>query len=178
MSQLNRVRRLANVLYYVTAGVMGVVAMTLAGVWVVAPPAVAEFQAQFPGLTISPELSGGAYVAVIVVSLLPGLIWLWVLDRMRRLFACYRDGEVMTDQPARHIQRLGQGFLCLGAVQFVSAPLLSVLLTSANGAGERSLSVGLNTEMMGFFIAAGLMTLIGWVMRDVSAVKAENEAFV
>jgi ABC-type transport system involved in cytochrome bd biosynthesis fused ATPase/permease subunit len=40
------------------------------------------------------------------------------------------------------------------------------------------LSIGLDQGTLGFLMAAGLLTVIGWAMREAAAVKAENAAFV
>ena len=70
------------------------------------------------------------------------------------------------------------GFLALAIVPFVLIPVQSVLLSWANPAGQRSLTVSLSTAMLGFALAAGLLIVIGWAMRDASDVAAENRAFV
>jgi hypothetical protein len=36
----------------------------------------------------------------------------------------------------------------------------------------------LDQGTLGFLMAAGLLTVIGWAMREAAAVKAENAAFV
>jgi len=36
----------------------------------------------------------------------------------------------------------------------------------------------LDQGTLGFLLAAGLLTVIGWAMREAAAVKAENEGFV
>ena len=48
----------------------------------------------------------------------------------------------------------------------------------AQTAPERTLSIGLDSGTLGFLMAAGLLTVIGWAMREAAAVKAENAGFV
>jgi hypothetical protein len=116
--------------------------------------------------------------ASVIVGLFPMAVWVWTLDQMRRLFGCYKAGAVLTDQSAVYIQRIGMGFMGVALIEMILVPIQSVILTWANPAGERAVSVGLHSDMLGFLIAAGLMTVIGWAMREAARAAAENEAFV
>jgi len=95
---------------------------------------------------------------------------------MVRLFAAYRDGEVLSVGNAETILRIGRNFLMVAAFT-VLVPTLQVLILSWR-AGQRMLSIGLDQGTLGFLLAAGLLTVIGWAMREAAAVKAENEGFV
>lgn len=178
MSQSNRVRQFAGYLYVAVIFVMGFVAIgTVVGLFANMPTA-ASLQQQFPHLAVSADIPQHFIVASVVAGIVPVLVWLWTLDQMRRLFACYKVGAVLTDQSARFIQRIGLGFMAVALVQIVMIPVQSLILTFANPAGERSISVGLNSDMLGFLIAAGLMTVIGWAMGEAAAAAQENQAFV
>ena len=74
------------------------------------------------------------------------------------------------------ILTIGRALLAVAAFT-IAVPTLHALILSWN-APQRVLSIALDSGTLGFAIAAGLLTVIGWAMREAAAVKAENAAFV
>jgi hypothetical protein len=95
---------------------------------------------------------------------------------MGSLFNRYRRGEILSDGSADDILRIGRAML-LVAIATVLVPTLQLLALSWNGS-SRVLSIGIDGGTLGFLLSAGLLTVIGWVMREAARVKAENEGFV
>jgi mannose/fructose/N-acetylgalactosamine-specific phosphotransferase system component IIC len=108
-----------------------------------------------------------------LISVLPMVA---ALRGMVRLFAAYRDGEVLSKGNADTILRIGRNFLIVAGFT-VLVPTLQTLILSWNS-GHRMLSIGLDQGTLGFLLAAGLLTVIGWAMREAAVVKAENAGFV
>ena len=178
MTHVNRVRRLAGVLYIAAFGVMTFVVLgTLIGL-IIEFPTAASLQTAFPTFAVSSDISWGLILTSVGVGLVPVAIWVWTLDQMRRLFGCYKSGAVLTDRSAHFIQRIGFGLMGVGVAQLIVLPIQSLILTVSNPPGQRAISVGLTSDMLGFLIAAGMMIIIGWAMREASEVAAENKAFV
>jgi multisubunit Na+/H+ antiporter MnhC subunit len=178
MDKSNRVHRLAGVLYAASIVVMIFVGLgTLIGIGVSFPTAEA-LQNSFPAIAVAPDIPQSLIVASVVVGVVPVAIWLWTLNQMRRLFGGYKTGAVLTDQSAHHIQRIGLGFMGIALVQLALVPIQGLILTWANPVGQRALSVGITSDMLGFLLAAGLMTVIGWAMREAAQAASENEAFI
>jgi hypothetical protein len=148
------------------------------GLGITEPINIDAIRAAYPALQIADQITQKQILASLIIGLFPMLIWVWILNQMRHLFEGYKAGNVLTDRSAHLIQRIGSGFLGLAVAQIALVPIQSVLLTWSNPAGERAISVAIHSEMLGFFIAAGLMTLIGWAMRDASNAVTENEAFI
>jgi hypothetical protein len=98
------------------------------------------------------------------------------LRAMVRLFGQYRQGVVLSDDNAATILRIGRALL-LVAVFSVLVPTLQTLILSWNAA-QKTLSIGIDGGTLGFLMAAGLLTVIGWAMGEAARVKAENEGFV
>ncbi len=115
----------------------------------------------------------GLVAAIALVAVLPLVA---ALRAMVRLFALYRDGEVLSPANADTILQIGR-MLVLVALFTVLVPTLQTLILSWN-APQKTLSIGLDGGRLGFLMAAGLLTVIGWAMREAAAVKAENEGFV
>lgn len=122
--------------------------------------------------------SGPFFWMGLAVGAVPVAVLVWVLDKLRRLFDRYRKDQVLTDLSAQLILKTGQGLLWLAVLSIIVQPIQSVLLTWNAPPGERELSIGLGTAEIGFFFAAGLLTLIGWAMRDAARQAEENKGFV
>jgi hypothetical protein len=95
---------------------------------------------------------------------------------MSSLFNRYRQGEILSNACAEDILRIGRAMVFVAATT-VLVPTLQVLVLSWN-APSRMLQIGLDDATLGFLLSAGLLTVIGWAMREAAAVKAENEGFV
>jgi hypothetical protein len=108
-----------------------------------------------------------------LVSILPMVA---ALRGMVRLFGAYRDGEVLSAANALVILHVGRNLL-LVALFTVLVPSLQTLILSWQ-AEHRMLSIGLDGGTLGFLMAAGLLTVIGWAMAEAARVKAENAEFV
>ncbi len=175
MSNLEHVRKLAGVLRGITIAAMVVLPLVIVGGLAALPltPDVLSVD-----ITPSPDATRTQLILAAGLSLLRPLILLWTLNEMRKLFGAYISGDVLTDHAARLIQRIGQGFVAMAVVPFLLRPVQSVLLTMANPPGQRSLAVGLDSEMIFFALSGGLIIVIGWAMREASAAAAENRAIV
>ncbi|MEL6683192.1 MAG: hypothetical protein AAFQ09_11180 [Pseudomonadota bacterium] len=117
-------------------------------------------------------------VAALSLGLINPLILVFTLNAMRKLFAAYKKGEVLTDGSALLIQRIGQGFLALALATFLLRPIQVLLLTITNPPGQRSIAIAVNSEMIFIALSGGLILVIGWAMREASAAAAENRSFV
>ena len=175
MSNLEHVRKLAGVLRGITIAAMVVLPLAILGGLIAIPltPDVLSVD-----ITPSPDATRMQLMLAAGLSLLRPLILLWTLNEMRKLFGAYNTGDVLTDHAARLIQRIGQGFVAMAVVPFLVQPVQSVLLTLANPPGQRSLAIGLDSEMIFFILSGGLIIVIGWAMREASAAAAENRAIV
>lgn len=178
MAGPERVRRFAGYLYVAVIAVMGFVALgTVIGA-ITNTPTATTLQQNFPHLSVPAHIPQHLIYASFGAGLVPMLAWLWTLDQMRRLFGCYKTGAVLTNQSARFIQRIGVGCMAVALAQMVLIPIQSLILTYANPVGERAISVGLNSDMLGFLIVAGMMTVIGWAMGEAAAAANENKGFI
>jgi len=175
---LNHVSKWAAILRGVTIAAMIVLPVTVLGGLFNTPLVPAALNGTLDGVAVSPDATSGQLITVVALNLISPLILLLTLNEMRKLFGAYVEGHVLTENSARLIQRIGQGFLALAVVPFVLRPIQTVLLTLANPPGERSLAIGLDSDMIFFALSGGLIMVIGWAMREASDVAAENKSFV
>lgn len=175
MSKLHDVSKLAGILRGVTIAAMIVLPVTITGGLLTTPLVPEALSGDF---LVSPDATRAQLITAVVLNLLSPVILIWTLNEMRKLFGAYVEGNILTDHCARLIQRIGQGFLALSIVPFVLRPIQSGLLTLANPPGQRSIAIGLDSDMIFFALSGGLIIVIGWAMREASAVATENRSFV
>lgn len=177
MSRLNRIARLSSWLWW-TCAVLAVVlpAVVLLAIlrgWADAADLLARFPALPPStpLTATQVALAALLGAVSVVPLVAACL------AMRRLFGRYRSGEILTDACARDIHRIGLALLAV-ALATILIPTLQLLALSWRAPTGRILAIGLDGGTLGFLLAGGLLTVIGWVMGEASRLREENEGFV
>ncbi len=114
----------------------------------------------------------------IAVGLLPALALMWALDTLRRLFARYKIGDILTEPSARLIRQTGKALFLLAVLKFAVQPIQSLLLTWQSPPGSRAISLTVSQAEIGFLLAAGLLTVIGWAMTEAARAADENRSFV
>lgn len=176
MADQMRLARLSDTLYWlslVLSVLLPLVVLFHAGLGVADPPSLLD---NAPGIAPDTPVSrvqAGLVAALALVSVLPMIA---ALRAMVSLFDSYRAGQVLSAQNAETILRIGRALL-LVAVFSVVITTLQILVLSWN-APLRTLAITLNQGTLGFVLAAGLLTVIGWAMREAAQIKAENEGFV
>lgn len=171
-----RLKKLSGILYVVALAlsvILPVLVLLYAGRGVSDPASLLALAPLVPAGTPVTQVQAGLVAAVGVVSVLPMVA---ALRAMARLFGAYREGEVLSPGNAATILRIGRNLLIV-AVFAVLAPGFQALILSWH-APQRTLSIGLDGGTLGFLMAAGLLTVIGWAMGEAARVKAENEEFV
>ncbi|MEP5154499.1 DUF2975 domain-containing protein [Planktotalea sp.] len=178
MHRFVRVKKWSHILEWVTSVSLIAIPIVTAISLFAGPITPAALDIRLEHLTVSPAATSLQLYTALGLLLIPMIISLFTLNAMRNLFRSYRKGDVLTENCAVLIQRIGQGFLALSLAPFFLQPVLSVLLSMANPAGERLLSVNIDNEMIFFAVAGGLIVVIGWAMREASDLEDENRAFI
>lgn len=112
------------------------------------------------------------------LGLVPVVLILWVLVQIRRLFGLFGQGRALSLDAAQVIRKVGFACVGLAVVQFLMIPVQTAVLSFANSAGDRSVSIGLSSSMIGALLAAGLLVVVGHALVQAAEVSAENESFV
>ena len=153
-----RLQRLSAALYWVALALsvlLPIIVLVYAGKGVSDPASLLSRAPLVPAGTPVTSLQAGLVAALALISVLPMVA---ALRRMVQLFGAYRDGEVLSRDNADTSTAAPATALAVGlALSGISVVML-----------------GLASNLM----AAGLLTVIGWAMREAAAVKAENAAFV
>lgn len=103
---------------------------------------------------------------------------LWVLWCIRGWLAACADGDTFKGDTARRVLRIGQGLLVLAVVNVFSHTLIILALTWTNPPGQRTLSVAIDGTGLFLLLAAGVLTLFGYIQSEAARLKAENREFV
>ncbi len=176
MHDLQRLHRLAGKLYWVAlvlSVLLPILALIFAGKGVTDPASLLSRAPMVsPGTTVT-TVQAGLVGALALIAVLPMVA---ALRAMVRLFDSYRAGEVLSLANADSILRIGRA-LILVAIFTVVLPTLQTLILGWN-APQKVLSIAFDGGTLGFLLAAGLLTVIGWALREAARVKAENEGFV
>ena len=131
------------------------------------------------GVTQMPEvLAAGPTFVWIGVEAARMALFLWVLWRVRGWLIACGDGAVFAGQTARHVQRIGTGLVALAVAHVLGNTIIVAALTWDNPVGQRSLSIGFGSSECLLLLAAGLMTLFGWIQAEAARLATENESFV
>lgn len=176
MPDTHRLQTLSGLLYWVALALsvlLPILVLVYAGQGVSDPASLLSRTPLVPADTAVTTAQAGLVAAIALVSVLPMVA---ALRGMVRLFGAYREGEVLSSRNADTILRIGRNMLIVAGFT-VLVPTLQTLILSWH-ASPKTLSFALDSGTLGFLMAAGLLTVIGWAMREAAEVKAENEGFV
>jgi len=131
------------------------------------------------GITLMPDvLSVGPTLVWAGVEAGRMLLFLWVLWCVRGWFLACAGGAIFAGQTARHVQRIGTALVVMAVAHVLGNTVIVAALTWDNPAGQRSLAVGFGSTECLLLLAAGLMTVFGWIQSEAARLNAENEEFV
>lgn len=175
---MNRIQRLSYWLSIATSVVMVIIpALIVMQLWQV-PPRPDTAAQLFPGMAVAEAITQNQIWAAIALGLPTLCAMLWTLFQMRRLFGTYRSGDVLTQLSACLTLRIGLGMIALTGLKLLTGMAQSVVLSWAAPAGQRALAVALSNGEVGFLLAAGLLTVIGWAMREAAVVAEDHRGFI
>lgn len=176
MQDQTRLVRLCGALYrtvLVLSAMLPLLALLFAGQGVLDPASLLDRAPAVSPETPVTRSQAGLVAAVTLLSVLPMVT---ALRAMARLFDHYRTGDVLSQDNAETILTIGRALVVV-AVFAILTPTAQTQILSWN-ADQRTLQIELDGGTLGFLSAAGLLTVIGWAMREAARVKAENEGFV
>lgn len=149
-------------------------------VWIgVAPDTLIAYRVSAMGLGPDGfEIGTAAQIGLVAGAWLVLSTVMYTLWHMTRLFACYRNDAALTPGAAHALRHTGIGFLAQAAAGLMATPVEGLLLTLGAPQGQRMLTLALSSADLGFVLAGGMMLIVGLVMSQAVALKAENEGFV
>lgn len=178
MSALLRTRRIARPLSYVTTvALLGYPFALLIGA-MTGYFNEAALRDSYDATILPAAIPMGAWVVVYATAIVSFAIVMLVLWNMRALLSLYAMGDVLGPEAALRIRRIGHCLLALAIWGMLAHTIDIAALTWGNPPGQRALSVAVSNNDMFLFLAAGLMTVIGWAMSEAARVADEHRSFV
>lgn len=174
----NRIAALSRVLYWLVTLAMIAIPAGILTAFTMGALSEDRLRAAYPNVQLPAEITIAGWVTVALVLAVSLALVITALWHMRRLFALYARGDVLGQDAAVRILKIGQVLLILAVVGVLGDTLSVLALTLANPEGAKSLSIafGSNDLFLGF--AGGLLTVIGWAMVEAARVADENASFV
>ena len=112
------------------------------------------------------------------IALVPLGIYTFVLVQTRALFRGYAQGEIFTFAAAKRLRTIGCALVLGVPAGVVAGMLVSVVLTAANPAGQRQLSISFGSAEFSALVFGGLLLVIGWVMAEAARLAEENRQYI
>jgi hypothetical protein len=115
---------------------------------------------------------------LVVLGVVPALaasLGLWGLGRCFRLFG---EGEFFSVATVRWLRRCSGWTFCTVALELVTHPLVTVVLTAYAPAGEHEMLLSLGAHNLQTLLVAGAVWVIAGAMAEAGRMADENAAFV
>lgn len=137
-----------------------------------------SLQAAYNVQKVPETLGTGPTIIWLAVEAAKMAVFLWVIWCVRAWLIACAQGHVFSGQTARRIQQIGVGLSVLAVAHVLGHTIAVLALTWGNPPGERALAISFGSTELFLLLAAGLMTLFGWIQADAARLAAENEGFV
>lgn len=111
----------------------------------------------------------GYLISFIPVGVSMVTCWLFV-----KLFSCYERGEVFTFQSIGYLKKIGLVLIVGVFLTAIYQVLITLAMTIHNPVGHRLIQVGISMGMVRDLITAGLVFLIGHIMKEGLKVREEQ----
>lgn len=175
---LDRFIRLAKIMEWVT--IVGIVLITILAAGAVLFPdwtrnlALAKLGHGATAIQITPT---GQALAALVIAIPVGVM-LFGLFAVRRMFADFAHGEILTMRAAGHLQTFAATVLIQAPLSPLVSAGLSLALTYGNPSGSRMLMIGFSLNDYFALIIGGVLLATATIMREAARVADENASFV
>lgn len=162
-------------MFYALILVGGHVAVWGAGVGFDASEGLGSVLAQF-GVTA--PLSVAQRAAGFVIAGLPLGFVVVSLVRLAQAFLEFAAGRIFTGRAVTLLRGAAAAALIAAVLNLLQAPIMSLVLTAANPAGEHQLVLSLSSGGIENFIQAGLLYVIAWVFAQGRRMSDELESII
>lgn len=126
-------------------------------------------------LPVGEVLSVTTRVLGCLVGFLPLAVWELILYYLILLFKAYEQGDIFSYQTVRYLQYVGYAVVAGQVLHPFYEALLSLVLTWHHPRGERMISIGFSGTNLGLLLAALMIILIAWIMREGCRLKEEQD---
>ncbi|MEE2945345.1 MAG: DUF2975 domain-containing protein [Pseudomonadota bacterium] len=173
-----KTKPLASILYWICCATLLALPILVLAFLVFDWPTAARASEIYEDINIISPPPSWAFWLANLYSLLSLCAVMVMLFFMAQLFQQYRDGLALSFQSADRLRSVGYSLWAIAIFKFFSHPIHTMLLTSGNPEGKRELAVAFTDSELGFFLAAGLITLVGKAMAEAAQNAEDIKGFV
>ncbi|MCR9143502.1 MAG: DUF2975 domain-containing protein [bacterium] len=142
--------------------------------------------------TLPPETQAGARLGIVIVEPLPaalrtlafGLtmagasISMWGVYALIRLFRLYESGRIFLAENVACFRTIGRVCIAQAAANVLLVPVLSVILTLNNPAGQKQLALSFGSGSFFLLLAGGVILVIAAVMEEGRKLEEDRQLTV
>lgn len=175
MARLRRVSAVARILCFAAAALMA-----FGTIWLWRDPELlAAYIRATIGLSapVGPPSERGYWIAL-AIGLVPAGLFVAAMLRLAGLFGRFGRGQVLEEENAQRLTRVGWLLTAMGVATPLSRMLQSIALTFDNPPGQRHLAVTLDPGMFGALAAGAALVAFGLVLKEAVRLADENQSFV
>jgi hypothetical protein len=175
MARLRRFAQMVRLSSYAAA-----VLMVLGMIWLWSDPEqITHYARMGIGVANVPVASTSrSFWLALALCSIPAGLFIYVMIRLAGLFGRFGKGQVLKEENAVALSRIGWWFVALGLITPVARALQSVALTFDNPPGQRQLAVMLDRGIFGALAAGAALVAFGLVLREAIRLADENDSFV
>ncbi len=116
---------------------------------------------------------GFALLSAAACGLLVAACW-----TLRQVFQRFQRLEFFSPSTLSSIISFGVWLIVFAVFEFVSEPVVSILLTYDLPEGERAISIDFDGGETFIFVLGALMLVFGWILREAAVIADENRQFI
>ena len=124
------------------------------------------------------DLSAMARFLGFIVSLLPNIVTIYGIIKLRRLFSLYEKGIIFSKDNVKCFRGIGWALIGLVIANKISMPFLMVVFTSANPPGPRTIALAVNGEDLTTLVLGMAVLLISWAMDEGRRIKEDQDQYI
>lgn len=123
------------------------------------------------------ELGMPLRIGSLLVGIVPLIVLVWGLLRVRNCFAEFAEGRLFSVRGLSGLRDFAIGIGASVLVKIVTTAALSVMLSWSAPAGQRQLAIQISSDTVLFLLFAATMASVVWAMRA-AAVIAEDHSLI
>ena len=124
------------------------------------------------------DLSAMARFMGFIASLLPNIVTIYGIMRLRRLFNLYEEGIIFSKDNVECFRGIGWALIGFVMASWICMAPLSVVFTSYNPPGQRIITMGVSSEDFTTLILGIAVLLLSWAMDEGRRIKEEQEQYI
>lgn len=178
MTNIQSIQRVSRFMQGVCVAVIGALPLLWLWLWV-------SFEQWLPakarqlGMAVDVNALGpGTLSLAFICSLLPVLVLMYGLWRLRQLFGLYRHGCFFAEANAGHLLAFARALVISALLSPVVTAVLSVILTWHNPPGYRALALHFGSGQFATLFVAGVFMIIAWIMREAKKLADDNAEII